>query len=781
MTRLYILLGRAGDIISLLPLLYADRQAGIDSGLMVAKEFAGILDGVSYLTPVIFEGEMNEIDRAVDVAANLCSDVRVAQLAGPRNEVLKLAYEKIGLHEGDAQHSSFEIEAWRLAGRDDEWPRQHPLVFDRRDDDRELALIEKVFGDSDDRPVILCALDGKSSPFPFKKLVLKLLQDQFEEWNVIDMADIRAERIYDLLGVMQWGGVKALVACDSAILHLAHACPKLPVVALIQDKPTLFFGSAWRTNHIAHIRYGDFPERFDYMVSAINSLSEHSSRFSRSDDQPMLIHVWSHYDIRDDNRSRSEKAQALNWTNAYEEDFIECPFEIGAIGRDSVTVFKDIYRVPYLKDVIRHGVMLGREDDLIVLTRSDTCLRNRLWKELLSMSIPGYAFRQSKDGTWRQPVADMFCFTKKFIREHHSELPDLLMGVDPYWPMVLMEFLKLHGGVEIPNAIYREQGQPFQVTRSAYREQNEKLAKAFMSKHGLLKVVPRVTEQANVTIIGDKLFPYGYNPSILRHNGKLLMAYRAHENMDKGSSLAMAELDSDLKVVNNQWFHKSNTISSQEDARLFTLNGGLWFSHVESDIRKQTCVMWYGELGSSYTPTSGFKPTYGANDGTGLEKNWVFFEHHGNPCCIYSSVPDQNIFSLTKDSARGEWHSKSPTWSYGEIRGGCVIPWDGKLLRFFHSRLENEVDSVYWRYYIGCLVMDSKPPFAVEQVCSKPLLMGSETDGLTQEERAVCTHWKANVVIPYGVVKDGDDWLLSVGINDSACGIVRLGEKDLNL
>ena len=103
------------------------------------------------------------------------------------------------------------------------------------------------------------------------------------------------------------------------------------------------------------------------------------------------------------------------------------------------------------------------------------------------------------------------------------------------------------------------------------------------------------------------------------------------------------------------------------------------------------------------------------------------------------------------------------------------------LLRFFHSRLDNEAVPVRHRYYIGAMLMEPEPPFKVVAVSKQPIFRGSEDDDLNDTERHTAFHHKRNVVFPAGAVKDGDGWLLSFGVNDSACAVARLKFEDLKL
>ena len=72
--------------------------------------------------------------------------------------------------------------------------------------------------------------------------------------------------------------------------------------------------------------------------------------------------------------------------------------------------------------------------------------------------------------------------------------------------------------------------------------------------------------------------------------------------------------------------------------------------------------------------------------------------------------------------------------------------------------------------------MQAEPPFAVEHISSHPVVSGHEW------RNPLAKRCKANVMIPYGCVKQGEHaLLLSVGINDCCCAIARLSEKQLRL
>jgi hypothetical protein len=447
--KIYCCLGRLGDVLAFLPVLHAEFKNGNRCGMMVAKEFAGVLDGISYADKIEYPGQCYEIDRAMAQAWQLSPSVQCVQVAGPSELVKKFTYQPAGLEK--AVTDSFTKESWRMAGRLDLWKTQPPLIIDRRDSQRESELLKDF---PKKKKVILISAGGTTSPFPYHDLLFKILQINFQPKHVVvDLARFHAERIYDLLALYE--RAHCLVACDSAPLHLAHACPNLPVVALANDSPSLWHGSPWRANHIAYIRYKDFALRACEMLDAIEGIGGFGTLKGASGKR-RIVHCWSQYDVSTDNKERHEVA-VNNWKENYGSgNWVAAKIDFGALGKDSKTILKDDRRFPSLKEVIRLATFRTRDEDVICLTRGDTC-----WDSLddaLLANAPCYAHRCLRDEsghtTWH-PAVDLFAFTKLWWNEHGRELPDLLLSKDPYWSRCLYELIKLHGGKELPNAIWR--------------------------------------------------------------------------------------------------------------------------------------------------------------------------------------------------------------------------------------------------------------------------------------------------------------------------------------
>jgi predicted GH43/DUF377 family glycosyl hydrolase len=557
------------------------------------------------------------------------------------------------------------------------------------------------------------------------------------------------------------------------------------VVALIQDKPSLFFGSPWRPNHIFHCRYADFTKRANEMLDAISLIKSTGSWFDpelKSIRIEKTVHVWSGYDLTEENKQRHAHA-IQSWHSAHTEGgWISTPVEIGSVGRDSNTVFKDEFRYPYVKDVIRNACLRAQDSDVICLTRCDDQLLPGA-RMAISAMVPCWSHRHPKNAHWLNTPVDLFAFTKKWWVEHQGEYPDMILGTDPSWWRVLMELIKLHGGKEVTGVIKREQAAPAQVKVTPYRGLNASLAKEWMERHGISDEQPKVSQQVATKFINNKaLNRFGYNPSIFAYDGRLWMAYRWHPRHNHRSTIVMAELDKDFNVINNL---PIDGIGEFEDPRLFVHNGRLHISFVRSLYpEKLNCAVVYGQLhwnGNRWTIVSSFQPQYGQNDMSGFEKNWAFWSHENKLMALYHSAKEQIVLEMNGDKVLNTHRSDGLDWKFGEPHGGAIVPWKSGLLRLFHSRMNNEQPPVSWRYYVGACLMEPVPPFKTLAVSKEPIIRGSENDDLPEKEQRECFHRKPNVIFPGGAVVRGDEILLSAGINDCACGIIRLTEKDLKL
>lgn len=229
-------LGRAGDIINVLPLAFSlSRKVGRVNWL-VGKEHASILEGCSYVKPVIWPTGQDTLPQAL-----------------ARYRGMQMICTQAWLNPDNVkQTDSFAKEQWRYAGmlnERDSWP----LIFDRQDLPRANALRDRILSNlSGEKPIVLVATDSVSTPYMYADRLIATIRGL--DVDVIDMSNIRAERIYDLLPLYE--AADCLVTVDSMQLHLSRAT-NCPTIALINDGwrgavPTPQTVASWRYAEIGH-------------------------------------------------------------------------------------------------------------------------------------------------------------------------------------------------------------------------------------------------------------------------------------------------------------------------------------------------------------------------------------------------------------------------------------------------------------------------------------------------------------------------------------------------
>jgi len=312
---------------------------------------------------------------------------------------------------------------------------------------------------------------------------------------------------------------------------------------------------------------------------------------------------------------------------------------------------------------------------------------------------------------------------------------------------------------------------------------NAALLKTFLDERGIKSQWPPVTEQAESWVIQN--LPAGaYNPSLVRFRSRLVMAFRHHPVEGNARTIiGIAELGEDLKVISVETpdLNEEDHLSL-EDPRLFVFKGELWMNYVVST--------WPNFPSSQSKNIKLSKPDhwrvsdkddYWLPDRQTMEKNHLVFVHDEVLHLVWKSnlrddddTVNQIIYT---PSDKREMKSVAPTWPYGEMHGGTSpLPYDGKLISFFHSKIMNDMPPTPWRYFVGCVLRRAIPPFDIQAVSKRPILIGSEVGG--DETRK---HYKRNVVFPAGCVEHEGSFILSVGVNDSQCALVKLGAKDLHL
>lgn len=269
-------------------------------------------------------------------------------------------------------------------------------------------------------------------------------------------------------------------------------------------------------------------------------------------------------------------------------------------------------------------------------------------------------------------------------------------------------------------------------------------------------------------------FPSGaYNASVLDSGSARLFTWRQHPNSTWETRLhgATEHNAKPVPIVLPSEFDGC----SQEDARLFLHNGTPHVSYTLSKFvgKQPRCIVGYGELSTGHDAWRVLdhrQINYGRNDWSSTEKNHVFWSQDGKLFCLYS-----NGVVLEVDGAKVVAEHRSPpaAWPYGEIRGDTVLPYDGKLLRIFHSCMR--YPSRQYRYFIGASFLDRTPPFRTLKVSVTPLFAGDAARPKTAH------HSKHHIVFTCGATLEGDTLILPVAFNDDCVQINRIPIKQLGL
>lgn len=259
-----VCLGRYGDICNALPLAYHLSEKGEKPKFVVSDEFWTVLDGVSYVQPVVWKFNYKELPRTItELRRHDREDAIICQTY---------------MHPDTSRTTdSYQREAWRHAGYLGEFGN-HPLVFDRRDIIREngldLQACLRTEGYHAKKRTIL--VSGQSVSSPFKPDIVSEIKKEFKDFNVVDLAKVQGSRIYDLLGMMEKADL--IVSVDTVHIHLANAV-ETPLIAIINNG---WFGSVPKADATT-IRYNDFNQ--DRLNAVIHANLSHSER-PREDGAP---------------------------------------------------------------------------------------------------------------------------------------------------------------------------------------------------------------------------------------------------------------------------------------------------------------------------------------------------------------------------------------------------------------------------------------------------------------------------------------------------------------
>lgn len=450
-------LRRAGDIINLLPILQTRAEKyKRPQKIVVHRDFAEVLDGVSYAEPVIWDGDWED-----PLAAAKKHNATNAQVFGK------------GLSP-DIYFGNFARLAWQQIG--ERFNRHEPLIFDRRSSEREKALRDSIF--KTDKPKILVKLDGNSSPFGERNWVRQTVRNEFSERaEIISLDDVKAHRLYDLIGLMDHA--HCLITSDTSTLWLAHAT-QCPSIQFVNGRG--FSASPPRGNCIKRVPYQEVQVRWGE-ISTVISKTVTTTKHGNS-----KVLVFSDFRPHDSETVRRQNAAFKTWGSLGARMH---PFH----PKRNSTQFGDNRAMPFVRDMIRSGFESGSED-IVVITNNDILFSDSLAKSIdnaceahgcwWSYRVNGLTGNNTDQG------ADTFAFTRSWWHLHEHLFPDFLLGYW-WWDDVMVRLMRWSGCDEQERLIFHE---PHPHTQSPNRTNtpghhyNENLANLWLKTHEELREKP---------------------------------------------------------------------------------------------------------------------------------------------------------------------------------------------------------------------------------------------------------------------------------------------------
>ncbi len=245
--KAYLLLGKAGDIVGVLPCLHADFiETGHKPHLIISKRYSSIVEGLDYLEPVIWQGDWEDVSGALLWAKHTYGEVVVAQMHA-RDFVPRRVLP------------SFQLDQWQRCGRLEQWGTL-PLVYP----------VEK--GLQKPSNFILVGDKGESAPFPKIEEIIITLTKEFPQHRIVRLSDWTLS-FSELLAL--YDAADLIVTIDTLHSHLTMAS-KTPLIVLSNDKPSRWHGIPFHPRMAMMCRYGDYDLKKEQLIHTAKQIVDKS-------------------------------------------------------------------------------------------------------------------------------------------------------------------------------------------------------------------------------------------------------------------------------------------------------------------------------------------------------------------------------------------------------------------------------------------------------------------------------------------------------------------------
>ena len=472
------MLGRNGDITILLPVLkrYAEERK-CKARLCISKDFAPLLEGVSYVDPIVWLGPF---DTVAEAKAFLGKKY-------PGTNIIDCSVHGSGVNYAFDMRS-FSREIWKRSRTD--LPFERPvLVFDKRDAEAEAALLAQLGPIT--KPLVLFSGAGWTAPFKQAPEFFELLKAALPGYQVENISAYRSNHPYDLLAFYE--KAVGLVTIDSFPLHLAAAVPTMKTVALLPDHHVEFGWAAWRTHQVLRCFYSEAIRRVEEIAHAVTK-----------GELPELLFA-TNYGPVDGDKTAARLARAKQ---TRDEEFKNGPWrEIRFVPKRDGRELGD-KPVPYIRDLIEQAVSEAKGDDsIIVLCNDDIGFSAGLTGQIVeTVQRHGAAYAHRWDYhhplTIRLPKdeydirraqwysgCDLYAFSVSWWKKNGGLFPDMLMGRES-WDNVMRNLIRRNAhvtGCELKHAIWHEWHTSYWIANRATatgNDHNRRLMNDWLGKYG---------------------------------------------------------------------------------------------------------------------------------------------------------------------------------------------------------------------------------------------------------------------------------------------------------
>jgi hypothetical protein len=397
---IFCVLGRHGDLVNCLPMAYAlSRQVGRVNWL-VSHEYEGTLEGASYVNAVRWNGGQDSLHDALRTYAN-ANPICAQAWLNPDPQRLT---------------PSYALEQWRLAGMLELFGSL-PLIFDRQNLERANALRDRVLARRHPgRPLIIACVDGVSSPFRHGPKLLAMLRGL--DTDVIDLRDVRAERVFDLLPLFD--AADCLVTIDTLPLHLARACT-VPTVCLLNDDWNGWRASVPPPQCVWQRTYSEAAENLGECTAAVEAIAGRP----RCETAVVVAHL---HDTTSERAIEARKTWPDGWLAAKPQRWLE----------DSPT-----RRVAYMRDILARG--LQTDADVVIWTNDDCALTPGALDKIKS-----HCSRWDFGCVRRDPThmgRESFFFRRQWLADNIAKMPDVVIS-SPMVDLALAKWLRGLRGIK---------------------------------------------------------------------------------------------------------------------------------------------------------------------------------------------------------------------------------------------------------------------------------------------------------------------------------------------